>query len=158
MPELKNIRQERFCALVVQGIPPYRAYPMAGYRANDGSPYRLQGNARVQHRQNEIIEALGMKTHVTVETIAKQFNEDRDFAIAQKQPATAHAASVSLAKLHGLMVERKESGAPGEFAGLTSADEVLALIRAELGEEAAELLSKALERHDRLAIEHEPAT
>jgi hypothetical protein len=49
-------------------------------------------------------------------------------------------------KLHGLIVDRKESGAPGDFAGLTSADEVLALVKTELGEETAALLAAALAR------------
>lgn len=158
MPALKSVRQERFCMLIKQGIPPYRAYPMAGYRPHHDSPYRLRENAGVKQRLNEITKALAMKTKVSVESIATQLVADREFAIAMKQPATAHAATVSLGKLHGMFVDRSESGAPGEFAGLTSAAEVLALVTAELGEETARILGEALDRRERLSIEHDPVT
>ena len=50
-------------------------------------------------------------------------------------------AITTKAKLHGLLIDRKESGAPGDFAGLQSADEVLAAIAAQFGPDVASLLS-----------------
>ena len=49
-----------------------------------------------------------------------------------------------------MLVDRKEQGQPGDFAGLQSADEVLALVRAELGDETAALLAKALGKQEAL--------
>jgi hypothetical protein len=157
MPALKKHRQERFCLLIIQGVPPYRAYPLAGYRPDNGAPYRLSENARIKSRIAELTRQIAVKTRVTVETIAAQLVEDRDFAIRMKQPGAAHAATVSLAKLHGLMIDRKETGAPGDFSNLTSADEVLALVRAELGDETATLLAKALDRQDGVIIDQPAA-
>jgi hypothetical protein len=146
MPALKFVRQERFCQLVKQGIPPFRAYAAAGYQPNNGAPYRFAENVRVKRRIAELNKVLAVKTRVTIETVTSQIVADRDFAIQQKQPATALAASVALGKLHGMFVDRSESGAPGEFAGLQSIEEVLARVREELGEETAALLAKALSR------------
>lgn len=86
-----------------------------------------------------------MKTKVTVETIAAQFVEDREFAIRLEQPGTAHQASVSLAKLFGLMIERKETGQPGEFANLETRQAILDAIAEQLGTEVAKTLEAALE-------------
>ena len=58
------------------------------------------------------------------------------------------AATIAKGKLHGLMVERKESGQPGDFAGLQSAADVLALVRAELGDETAALLSASSSEYE----------
>jgi hypothetical protein len=160
MPALKSIRQERFALLVFKGVPPYRAYPEAGYRQHPAAPYRLCENVRVKNRIAELRRQIAVKSRVTVETIASQIAADRDFAIQQKQPATALAASVALGKLFGMFVDRSESGAPGEFAGLTSAEEVLAKVREELGDETAVLLAKALARQDGVGeiIDQAPAT
>ncbi len=54
------------------------------------------------------------------------------------------------AKLVGLLVDRKEQGQPGDFAGLQSAAEVLERITAELGPETAAALA-ALARKDEVS-------
>ena len=151
MPALARPRQERFCQLVKRGIPPFRAYPMAGYRPNNGAPYRLAENVRVKRRLAELTRHIAMKTRVTIESLTKEFDEARELAARVDQPSAMTAATIAKGKLHGLMVERKESGQPGDFAGLQSASEVLALVRAELGEETAALLSAALERREEQA-------
>ena len=48
------------------------------------------------------------------------------------------------AKLHGLIVDRKESGAPGEFAALGTEAEVMDAVRRELGDAAADALLVSL--------------
>jgi len=153
MPALKSYRQERFCQLVKQGIPPYRAYPMAGYRADEGAPYRLSENVRVKRRLAEITRGLAMKTRVTVESITDELNGVLAGATADKQFGAARAAIETKAKLHGLMVDRKETGQPGEFAVLQSEAEVIARVRRELGEEAARQLTQALRQADQLQIQ-----
>lgn len=145
MPALKNNRQERFCQFIKQGIPPYRAYPKAGYEPNDGAPYRLAGNVRVKARLDEITKAMAMKTAVTVESITTDLDRIAAGAEAAAQWSAAKGAVETKAKLHGLLVERKETGAPGEFAELRSADDVLALVKAELGDGIAAALARVLE-------------
>lgn len=157
MPALRNHRHERFCQLIKQGLSPYRAYPEAGYQPHNGSPYRLREDARVKQRLAEITKGLAMKTRVTIETISSQLDEDRQFAKQVDQAGPALNATIAKAKLHGLIVDRKESGAPGDFQGLQSAEEVLALIRSELGAEAAALLAAALARQESEPEVEQPA-
>lgn len=148
MPALTNARQERFCQLVKQGLPPFRAYPAAGYNAHPGAPYRLCDNVRVKRRLAEITKGLAMKTRVTVESLTQELDEARELAARVDQPSAMTAATIAKGKLHGLMVERKESGQPGDFAGQQSAADVMAAVEAELGKEAAALLTAALARRD----------
>jgi hypothetical protein len=145
MPALRNRRQERYCQLLKQGIVPFRAYPMAGYSAHNGEPYRLRENPRVKARMAELDHAFAVKTRVTLQTISDKLDEDRAFARSINQAAPALNATIAKAKLHGLMVDRKEVGGPGDFAGLSS-DEVLAQVRAEFGDELTELLIAAITR------------
>ena len=162
MPALRNARQERFCQLVCQGLPPYKAYPLAGYRPHESHPYRVGGFGRVKQRLDELHKGLAMKTRVTVETISDQLDADRAFAQRVDQAGPALNATIAKAKLHGLIVDRKETGAPGDFASLSSADDVLALVRKELGDEAAALLIAALDKPQALpgdacaAVERDP--
>jgi hypothetical protein len=118
-----------------------------------GHPYRLGESGRVKARIAELTKGLAMKTRVTVETISDQLDEDRAFAKAVDQAGPALNATIAKAKLHGLIVDRKESGAPGDFAGLSSADDVLALVRKELGDAAAALLIASLDKPTELAID-----
>ncbi len=87
-----------------------------------------------------------MKTRVTVETLTDEFNEAIAIARETRNAGAVTQAALAKGKLHGLIVDRKESGAPGDFAGLTSAEEVLALVSTELGPETAALLAAALAR------------
>ncbi len=89
-----------------------------------------------------------MKTRVTVESITDELNEVRERAIAADQLGAAQAAIVAKAKLHGLLIDRKESGAPGEFSGLQSTADVLAAITDQLGADVAALLGAALAQRD----------
>jgi len=144
MPALKSQRQERFCQLIKQGLPPYRAYPAAGYKPDNGAPYRLSEKARIKERIAKLTIGLAMQTRVTVETISSQLDEDRAFAVRVEQAGPALNATIAKAKLHGLIVDRKETGQPGDFAALQTADEVLAMVRQELGEAAAAALIAAM--------------
>src|SRR6185503_7590186 len=60
------------------------------------------------------------------------------------QPSAAIAATMGKARLLGLLVDRKEHGAPGEFAPTLTAAEVLERAREELGDAAADALDVAL--------------
>jgi hypothetical protein len=81
---------------------------------------------------------------VTVETISAQLDEDRAFAKSVDQAGPALNATIAKAKLHGLIIDRKENGAPGEFAALGTEAEVLDAVRRELGDAAADALLVSL--------------
>lgn len=82
-----------------------------------------------------------MKTRVTVESITAELDEAAALAKRVEQPSAAIQAIATKAKLHGLLIDRKETGQPGEFQAAKTADEVLAAVRAELGEDAAKALA-----------------
>jgi len=86
------------------------------------------------------------KTSITLQSLLEELAADRELARRVDQPSAAIQATVVQAKLVGLMVERKESGAPGDFASLGTVDEIVAKVRSELGEQAALLLQGALEK------------
>lgn len=81
-----------------------------------------------------------MKTRVTVESITAELEDDRKLAQGLGQAGAALQATVAKAKLHGLLIDRKETGQPGDFQAAQTAAEVLAKVRAELGEDAARAL------------------
>lgn len=83
------------------------------------------------------------RAEITVDKLLSDLAEDRELARSIKQPGAAIQATQLMGKLVGLMVDRKETGVPGEFAALASRDAVLAAIRAELGDEAADMLNAA---------------
>lgn len=89
-----------------------------------------------------------MKTRVTVESLTEELDEARAVAARTAQPAAMTAATIAKGKLHGLIVDRKESGAPGDFASLQTREAVLAKAREELGEGASDALAAFLAASD----------
>jgi hypothetical protein len=79
---------------------------------------------------------------ITVDTLLDDLEHARVLAHGEGQASAAVQATMAKARLLGLIIDRKESGAPGDFAGLQTADEVIALVRNELGEQAAQALSR----------------
>lgn len=85
-----------------------------------------------------------MKTRVTVETITQELDDAASLARRVEQPGAVIQAIQTKAKLHGLLIDRKETGQPGDFDGLKTETEVVDAFRAEHGEEAAKLLALLL--------------
>lgn len=84
---------------------------------------------------------MAVKTRVTVESLTEELDAVRDGALAAEQYGAAKAAIDTKAKLHGFLVERHEVGQPGDFAALDDAAALLAKVRAELGDDAADLVA-----------------
>lgn len=84
------------------------------------------------------------RSRITLESLLDDLAEDRKLARETKQVSAAIAATQLSAKLVGLLIDRKESGQPGDFSDLTSADEILARVRADLGDEMADAITQAL--------------
>ncbi len=94
----------------------------------------------------ELRGQLAKRNAVTLDTLLDDLAADRALARELGQPAAAITATMNQARLVGLLVERKESGQPGDFAGIQSEEDILAMVRAELGKEASDMLQAALER------------
>jgi hypothetical protein len=139
-----SMRQENFCQLLARGIPPFRAYPLAGYKAHVANCYRLSDNERVKRRLAEIGARMMKKTEVTIESLLDDLAEDRELARELGQPSAAIAATQLTAKLCGLLVDRKETGAPGEFAQAETSADVVDQVRREHGDQAAELVMQLI--------------
>lgn len=87
---------------------------------------------------------MAQKTEITLASLLNQLAEDRALAHREAQAGAAVQATLAAAKLTGHLVDRKETGSPGDFAGLKSAGEVLDVIRRELGDAAAAAIEAAL--------------
>jgi len=95
---------------------------------------------------------------ITVDTLLAQLAEDRALAQATGQSGAAVAATMAMGKLLGLVIDRKEAGAPGDFANLQSAQEVIEAVRRELGDRTADALAQltAPEAEPEPVPTHEP--
>jgi hypothetical protein len=78
----------------------------------------------------------------TIDTILNELEDGRQLARATAQPSAAVSASIGKARLLGMIVDRKESGAPGEFAALDTVKAILEAARKELGNEAVIALAR----------------
>lgn len=87
---------------------------------------------------------MATRERITVGSLVDELEAARLQATALDQPSAAITASMSKAKLVGLLVDRKEHGQPGDFAKEQTAEGVLELVAKELGEETAAALRAAL--------------
>lgn len=149
MPALANPRHERFARYWLKTQNASEAYRKAGFNSEtDGAvracASRLLASANVQSRIGEIRRQMNTRTRITIESLLHDLAEDRALARETKQVSAAIAATQLSAKLVGLLIDRKESGQPGDFSDLTSADEILARVRADLGDDMADAITAAL--------------
>ena len=119
MPVLKNSKHELFAQELAKGKTAREAYVNAGYEFNSGNCIRLKGNESIQARIQELQSRASTSVNITVSSLTEMYLEDRKLAKELGQTAAAKGCLDSLAKLHGLMIERKETGAPGEFARMS---------------------------------------
>jgi phage terminase small subunit len=168
MPALRNIRHERFARYWMRTGVAAQAYAKAGYETKPGRPTisaasRLLTHVDVQRRIRELRKQMAGRHRITVNTLLQDLADDRALARTLGQPSAAIAATQLTAKLVGLLVDRRERGQPGDFANLQTEEEVLAMVRAELGDASALVLAAQLAKHDRDAersaaeVSHEPS-
>ena len=109
MPVLSNQRHELFAQALAEGMSATAAYESAGYSPNDGNATRLKGNDRIGQRVAELQTAVAKQVEMTAADIARMLIEDRAFAYKNAVPSAAIAATNSLGKLFGLIVDRSEN-------------------------------------------------
>lgn len=110
MPILKNARHELFAQNLAKGKSQTQAYIAAGYSENGAavSGSQLLTNPKVSDRVAELKAEAVAGLKVTVNEISLQIEEVRLLALEDKDYALAMAASMGRAKLHGLIVDKKE--------------------------------------------------
>lgn len=161
MPALHNPRHERFARAWIKLGVASEAYRKAGYKADKPgsvwtSAWRMLRHEQVQRRIRELKKQMATRNRITVDSLVEELDEARVAAMALSQPSAAISASMSKARLVGLIVDRKEQGAPGDFAAMQTEEQVLAAVRAELGEGAAAALAAALTHQAAPAVAPEP--
>ena len=128
MPPLENPRREKFAKGIAKGKTQVKAYEEAGYVPKTSNASRLIANDSVAARIIELqsMDVRGLK--VDREFSRNMFLANYNLAIEAGNLSAANVAAEKLAKLFGLMVERREVGAAGEFSQLSDAQliEILA--------------------------------
>ncbi|RUX16367.1 Terminase small subunit [Mesorhizobium sp. M2A.F.Ca.ET.037.01.1.1] len=113
MPNAKlNMRQERFCLALAEGLPQSRAYVEAGYTARgnaaEAAAARLFRNVQVQSRVAELQAAAARRSEITVDDLVAELDAMIELARATKNPSAGVTAIMGKAKLLGLVVDRAE--------------------------------------------------
>jgi hypothetical protein len=156
MSALKNAKHEQFAQNLVlakkYGWTNGAAYSRSGYhaegRAAEANASRLLSNANngIAQRVQEIVGAGAKRAQVTVESLLAELDQVLAGAVDDKQFGAARAAIDSKARLKGLFVDRVEVGSVGEFAHLTTQEDVLDAVREELGDVAALIIENSGEK------------
>ena len=141
MSILPNPRHERFAQLLVQGTPVGGAYVKAGYKASRHNAHRLKWKPYVQARLAELLEQAAAESLVTIAGVTHRLLrivETAEQAGSAPMLTVARAALMDAARLNGLGVPAKGSGAPApEHADVASeplsAEEAEAAWRAQVG-------------------------
>jgi hypothetical protein len=112
MAALSNPKHERFAQLLAKGENATAAYKAAGYSATGNSAEaaasRLLSDVKVQARISELQERAAIKVEKTAADVVRMLEEDRKLAREIQQPGAAVSASMGIAKILGLVVDRSE--------------------------------------------------
>lgn len=119
MPALENVRWERFAQELAKGTSALAAYEIAGFKSGKQNSARLREREVIKARLAELQAPAVKKTLITIDTLTAELEEARLLAIKLGQSSAAVSAAMGKAKLLGFLIERVETGAPGEFEELT---------------------------------------
>ena len=149
MGPLRNPRHEKFARLVwAASAKDYRralAYLAAGYRAKldlsdpsksypaDQAASRLAKNVKVKARIQEIAAMAAKRHEISEDSLLEELEQARLAALENQQASAAVAATMGKAKLCGMLVERKETGKPGDFDNM-SIEELRAFLKEDKNE------------------------
>lgn len=111
MPALTNARHERFAQELAKGKTADAAYVEAGYKANRHNAAALARQEHISTRVAEITERGAVRAEITVASILEELEQARVAALGAETPQSSAAvsASMSKAKLLGLVVDKTES-------------------------------------------------
>lgn len=121
MPVLSNARHERFAQELAKGKTATEAYELAGFKPDDGNASKLASKQPVQDRVQELTGSIAAK--VVEETgidRARILHELGTIALSPLgsevvRSADKRAALVDYARIEGWVIERTETGKPGDF-------------------------------------------
>ncbi len=138
-----NAKQERFCEEYAVDSNGAQACIRAGYspKAAKEQASRLLTKDNVRAHIAELQAKHRARLDVTVASLTAELEEARTLAIANGQASAAVQATMGIAKLHGLLVDRAEVKTTGDMS--------LEQVRARIKEIEAELaaIEQAETRH-----------
>lgn len=121
MSVLSNSRHELFCQELAKGKTADEAYQLAGFKPNRGNATRLKAKESIAARLKELQEAVA-------EVVAEETGIDRARVLSELsklamapvghefvRAADKRAALVDYARIEGWVIERTETGKPGDF-------------------------------------------
>ena len=109
MPALSNAKHELFAQALAKGKTQDEAYRDAGYNPSRSAASRLSTNVNVVNRVAELQERSANRLMVSLESLTTELEEARLLAMKDEKGASAAvAATLGKARLHGLLIERKE--------------------------------------------------
>ncbi len=108
MPVLANAKHELFAQNRAKGMTQIDAFEASGFAPNIGHASRLASNPLVAERVTELLAEAATETITTIYDIARQLDEDREFARGLEAPGPAITATMSKAKVLGLLTEKVE--------------------------------------------------
>lgn len=106
---LTNEKHELFAQHLAKGELQKVAYAKAGYRGDEAAASKLADKPAVRARVAEILSRAAAKAEITVADIARQLDEDRDFAREMESPAAMVSATMGKAKVLGLIIEKTKT-------------------------------------------------
>jgi hypothetical protein len=109
MPQLNNPRHEAFAQHRYEGYTCDEAYERAGYKPNRHNAARLDRTEHIRTRVHELQERSARKHDINVDSLTERYYEVMALAQAKGDTSTMKAALDSLAKLHGVWVDRSET-------------------------------------------------
>ena len=100
---LPNPKHEKFAIALARGMSKENAYAEAGYKRDSGAASRLSGNVRVLARVQKLQEIAQNRNEINIDTLLQELEKARKLSISLGQGSAAVLATMSKAKLLGLM-------------------------------------------------------
>ncbi|AWM07728.1 terminase small subunit [Bradyrhizobium symbiodeficiens] len=143
MAPLKNLKHERFIHLLLEGskhgwnaAEAYRRVYGAEGHVAESAASRLLKNVEVQARLAELAAPQERKARVTVQSLLGELQTTIADARQAKQHSVVVQSLALAAKLCGMLTDRIEVGAPGEFGTCKTGEEVVDLLLEEQSPQA----------------------
>lgn len=105
---------------------------------------KLLARPHIRKRYNQMMKKILNRAEITEERILGKYEEAFNMAEAQGKPSDMISAASAQAKLVGLLRDRIEAGAPGEFNHLENISDVLEALSQQVSPEVAAKIGEAL--------------
>ena len=137
MPVLSNTKHEIFAQSLAAGKSPQEAYTDAGYKWNKTTPYTLKKKLEVYERINElllerqgaVLKKTAKEAEYTRDTLLGYLEEARAIALDKSNAVAVVSATIGMARILGLIIDRREVGDAGAFDDMTDEELISAAAR-----------------------------